>query len=198
MSNPLSMSERVVIREYFKNPSVSLKFIAEILQDERDDWDKSDKRIQNDVDVRSISKFKSIGLKKIRKGMKDLATSLGLDLTVQTTPKISGEGAKGVTRIQIYDLTPDDVKILEKWGGIIVGFDFRIDALAYLIYTVENGFVVWYEHNCTDQCETNCSDIFQLIQYERGFTDIKKRINLENFRFTIKEIAKKLKEGVTN
>ena len=95
MTKRLSDSENIVIREIFKNPQISLVEIAEVLEKAKErQTRKSDKK----VDVRTVSKFKSVGLRKIKQGLEDLADVLRLDRSVQGESKEEIELQKEISK----------------------------------------------------------------------------------------------------
>ncbi|MFX0014450.1 MAG: hypothetical protein ACFFBQ_08855 [Promethearchaeota archaeon] len=181
----MSDSERVVIREIFQNPHISLDEIAVVLEKEREEWikereretGKKDKRFREpkEVDIRTISKFKSVGLKKIRKGLIELAETSRLDLSIQD------------------NLEEENLELLQK-NGILYGHDFRIDRKVYIFYTLKDGYILWQEHVCNIKCQDQCKDILNLIREEhelkKSFSD---KLTREQFEDTFNEIIRREK-----
>lgn len=187
MSNPLSESEKTVISAYFKNPKISLENILELLEQTRqevlEDVDERirDRRFKKKVDVRSISKFKSLGLKKIHKGLNMQANLLNLDKTIQPLDN------------DIENLSKRDFEILNKNLGILIGFDYRLNTQVYVIYTIKKGYFVWYEHECNERCKEQCYELFNLLKTEHSIIlpdKIKEKPFLIQFRTIIGLIAK--------
>lgn len=185
VTTQLSDSERVVIREIFQNPHISLDEIAVVLEKEREEWikereretGKKDKRFREpkEVDIRTISKFKSVGLKKIRKGLIELAETSRLDLSIQD------------------NLEEENLELLQK-NGILYGHDFRIDRKVYIFYTLKDGYILWQEHVCNIKCQDQCKDILNLIREEhelkKSFSD---KLTREQFEDTFNEIIRREK-----
>lgn len=176
MTTQLSDSEKIVIREVFMNAHGDFDDIAKILKVEREKKKKIDQRFQEEVDVRTISKFKSVGLKKIRKGLIELAESSRLDRSIQ-------------------DKEEERVEILQK-NGILYGHDFRIDRKVYIFYTLKEGFILWQEHVCNIKCQNQCEEILNLIRKEHGLDKLlNDKLTREQFEDTFDEIVKREKKG---
>lgn len=178
MTTQLSDSEQIVIREIFTNPKISLEDIAVILERERKKRkEKEDQRFQKKVDVRTVSKFKSVGLKKIRKGLKELADTSRLDVSIQDEKE------------------EEKLEILQR-NGILYGHDFRIDRKVYIFYTVEEGYFLWQEHVCNVKCQDQCDKILDLIRKEHGLDEPNSNdLIREQFKETFDEIVKREKQG---
>ena len=179
VTTQLSDSEQIVIREIFKNPQISLEDIAIILEREREkkEKEKSDQRFQKKVDVRTVSKFKSVGLKKIRKGLKELADTSRLDVSLQD------------------DREEAILEILQR-NGILYGHDFRIDRKVYIFYTVKAGYFIWQEHVCNVKCQDQCYEILDLIRKEHGLNEPNRNdLIREQFKETFDEIVKRENQG---
>ncbi len=175
MSAKLSESEKIVIREIFKNPHISLVEIAKILEDA-----VHRRTSKKDVDVRTVSKFKSVGLKKIRKGLEDLAEALRLDRTIQGSTKEELERER------------NKIDILFR-NGILSGYDYRIDREVYLFYIAKDHIILpWQDHLCNRNCENECKAILEDIRNEHGLDMLKKNDDIRNkFKITINEIYKR-------
>ncbi|MFX1286478.1 MAG: hypothetical protein ACFFB5_22775 [Promethearchaeota archaeon] len=177
MTTQLSDSEKIVIREVFINPHVNFEDIATILKAERERKKKKDQRFQNEVDVRTISKFKSVGLKKIRQGLEQLADTSRLDRSIQDKE----EEAR--------------LEILQR-NGILYGHDFRIDRKVYILYSLEEGFILWQEHVCNIKCQVQCDEILNLIRKEHGLDELTNgKLTREKFEDTFDEIVEREKQG---
>ncbi|MHA1966963.1 MAG: hypothetical protein ACW964_04090 [Candidatus Hodarchaeales archaeon] len=182
MSPKLSDSEKVVIHEIFKNPKISLVEIAQVL-DETENRRKSGKT----VDVRTVSKFKSIGLKKIRKGLEELSDALRLDRTIQ-----------GETKEEL-DQEREKSNLLFR-NGILIGYDFRIDREVNLFYlTKDHTILPWQDHLCNRNCETECKSILESVRKDHGLDIPDDVADIRNlFKITIDEIIKRSKEEKNN
>ena len=187
MSNPLSESEKTVISAYFRDPRISLENILDLLEQTRqkvfNDADERirDKRFKKKVDVRSISKFKSLGLKKILKGLNMQSNLLNLDKTIQPLDN------------DIENLSQRDIEILKKNLGILIGFDYRLNTQVYVIYTIKKGYFVWYEHECNERCKKQCYELLNLLKIEHGISlsnKTKEKPFLIQFRVIVELIAK--------
>ncbi|MFX0086219.1 MAG: hypothetical protein ACFFAU_11105 [Candidatus Hodarchaeota archaeon] len=178
MSTKLSDSEKIVIREIFKNPHTSLVDIAKVLEDT-----EGRRASGKNVDVRTVSKFKSIGLKKIRKGLEDLAEALRLDRTIQGDTKEELEREK------------EKIELLFR-NGILNGYDYRIDRDVYLFYIAKDHIILpWQDHLCNRNCENECKAILEDIRNEHGLDMLKKNDSIRNkFKITIDEIYKRTKD----
>lgn len=180
MARALSPSEKIVIRELFKNPRATFEDIALILSAERERDEISDQRFQKEVDVRTISKFKSVGLRKIRQGLKELAETSRLDLSSQNEE----EEAR--------------LEILQR-NGILYGYDFRIDRKVYLFYSLAEGYILWQAHTCNIKCQSQCDEILNLIRTEHGLAHglvlDNDTLTREKFEETFNEIVEREKQG---
>jgi len=168
MPSPLSDSEQIVIKELYKDPTISLKDITKTLNTTREEWAaaKKDGRFASGtVDVRSVSKFKSIALKKIHKELISLAESKGLDYSKQwdSTPE------KEIEEVMTNTLNKE---------GIFIGYDYRMDTKVYLFYTSKGlpkdlpGIRELPAHVCNEKCEKECSSLVNLLLDERGISSL--------------------------
>ncbi|MHA2224195.1 MAG: hypothetical protein ACXAC8_03250 [Candidatus Hodarchaeales archaeon] len=177
MAPLLSDSENIVIREIFKNPKINLEDISTILNEERKKkWEQleQDGRLQKKVDVRSVSKFKSLALSKIRKNLEELADNFRLDRTPQ-----------------------DQYRYNTLLGnGVLEGHDYRINRAVYLIYMVEDRAILpWQDHTCNVKCREDCNTILNLFRSDHGLDVVTKDVTIsDQFRITINEIVEKNKE----
>lgn len=178
----LSDSENLVIREILKKPDISLGDITQKMVAERKKEQSKysgDKRFQKEVDVRSIAKFKSLGLKKINKGLRELADVLRLDYSIQGRTKKERENDK--IRVEILAI-----------NGILLGYDFRDDREVYIFYSPsEKRFLPWQDHKCSEKCEKECFKIVSLLREERDLDPPGKEVIREQFEKTILEIIEK-------
>ncbi|MFX0210042.1 MAG: hypothetical protein ACFFDT_28940 [Candidatus Hodarchaeota archaeon] len=183
MTKRLSDSENIVIKEIFQNPQSSLVEIAEVLEKAKDrQTRKSDKK----VDVRTVSKFKSVGLKKIKEGLEDLADTLRLDRSVQgeTKEEIEREKAKAELLLR---------------NGILIGHDFRIDREVYLFYTVKDQNILpWQDHLCNRNCEEDCTRILRTVQSDHGLKESTTHEIRGQFKKSIEEIIEKTMDEKKN
>lgn len=182
MSPKLSDSEKIVIREIFKNPIISLVEIAKVLE-ETEDRRKSGKS----VDVRTVSKFKSVGLKKIRKGLEELSDALRLDRTIQGETKEELEKER------------EKIDLLFR-NGILIGYDYRIDREVHLFYLIkEHTIIPWQDHLCNRNCETECKTILESVRTDHDLEIQHDVADIRNlFKNTIEEIIKRSKEEKNN
>ncbi|MHA2335584.1 MAG: hypothetical protein ACXAEU_26370, partial [Candidatus Hodarchaeales archaeon] len=131
------------------------------------------------VDVRSISKYKSVGLKKIRKGLDEHADILRLDYSIQGRTREERE----------EDKRKED--ILRK-NGILRGYDFRDDRAVYVFYsTSEQRYFHWPDHLCTLNCEEQCLEDLILIRKEHALSDVDITPLRDQFMKTINEIIER-------
>ncbi len=153
----LTDSENLVLREFFQG--TDLKDIPKILNEERQTWSRLEKdgRMQKEVDIRSISKFKSLALKKLRKELLTRADESFLDYSPQ-----------GITKEE-RDRSEKDFNLLIN-HGILRGYDFRDDRFVYLFYSpTKESLLHWQEHSCrNDDCEKDCKDILHQFSKEHG------------------------------
>lgn len=112
-----------------------------------------------------IRKTKSVIRKKLEKELKRIANSLRLDHDLANIPANT---------------------------GVMTGFDWQHNTKVYLIFTEEEGIVVWWKHEClTDECQKRNQEILDLICRERGIILSSKEQELpllEQFEIVIKEI----------
>lgn len=183
MVKKLSDSESIVIREIFKNPHISLIEIAEVLEKAKD---RQTRKSDTKVDVRTVSKFKSVGLRKIKQGLEDLADALRLDRSVQGETKEEIEREKMKAELLLRN-------------GILIGHDFRIDREVHLFYTVEDQNILpWQDHLCNRNCEEDCTRILRIVNTEHGLDEPNTQDIRGQFRKTIEEIIEKNKEEKKN
>ncbi|MFX0125664.1 MAG: hypothetical protein ACFFAE_18720 [Candidatus Hodarchaeota archaeon] len=183
MIKRLSDSENIVIKEIFQNPHISLVEIAEVLEKAKDrQTRKSDKK----VDVRTVSKFKSVGLRKVKQGLEDLADALRLDRSIQgeTKEEIEREKAKAELLLR---------------NGILIGHDFRIDREVFLFYTVKDQTILpWQDHLCNRNCEDDCTRILRIVQSDHGLDEATTHDIRNQFKKTVEEIIEKNKDERKN
>ncbi len=173
----LSVNENLVIQELFKNPHLSLDDLAELLNN------ASDRRTLNpnkSVDLRSVSKFKSVGYKKIREGLEKLADDFRLDYSLQSEEELEKKKEK-------------DMVDLLKRNGIFIGHDYRIDKKITLFFSLKDQSIIpWQDHICNRNCETECFNILSLIRQEHGLKALKIESPFRNhFESTINEIVQR-------
>ncbi len=176
MTKKLSDSENIVIREIFKNPNISLTEIETILKE------TGDRRARGTLDVRTVSKFKSTGLRKIKEGLEDLADALRLDRSIQGETKDEIEEEKNRAELLLKN-------------GILIGHDFRIDREVYLFYTVNDQTILpWQDHLCNRNCEEDCTRILRIVKTDHGLDEPNTQDIRDQFRRTIEEIIEKNKD----
>jgi hypothetical protein len=145
MTTTLSENERKTFELVFKNHDPDIKTLCSLLQNKL--FDKYGNIVQEEPDTRFVSKLKSTGLKKITKSLLEIANSLRLDIE---EPKR-------------YD---------QKINACISGLNFMLNANSYLIYTLQEGPIVWYVHksDSCDQCIVGgkCEQILEIIIEERN------------------------------
>ena len=183
MAKKLSDSENIVIREIFKNPNISLIEIADVLEKTKD---RQTRKSDTKVDVRTVSKFKSVGLKKIKQGLEDLADTLRLDRSIQgeTKEEIEREEKKAELLLR---------------NGILVGHDFRIDREVYLFYTIQDQTTLpWQDHLCNRNCEEECTRILSIVRTDHGLKKPTTHNIRDQFKRTIDEIIEISKEEKKN
>ena len=110
MIKRLSDSENIVIREIFKNPDITLKKIGSVLEKAKD---RQTRKSDSEVDVRTVSKFKSVGLKKIKQGLEELADTLRLDRSVQGETKEEQTISCGTSHVELEEVLQAWEKPLE-------------------------------------------------------------------------------------
>lgn len=169
----LSDSEFIVIQELFRNPKAELTDLKSLLEKAVSRPTRTDTRT---VDVRSVSKFKSVGFKKIREGLEKLAQDFRLEYSLQTDT----------------DEEKEKEAILRR-NGILIGHDFRIDKKITLYYSIkEQSIIPWQDHFCNVKCEEGCSKILKQIRLEHGLESINaKPPYREFFEKTIDKIIKR-------
>ena len=167
----LSDSELLVIQELFKNPMAELTDLKDFLEKT---VSRPTRTKKGTVDVRSISKFKSVGFKKIREGLEKLAKDFRLDYSRQED-------------------TDEEKEAILYRNGILIGHDFRIDKKITLYYTIQEGSIIpWQDHFCNVKCEEECSKILNQVRLEHGLESIKAEPPYrEHFEKTIDEIIKR-------
>ncbi|MHA2247287.1 MAG: hypothetical protein ACXADY_20240 [Candidatus Hodarchaeales archaeon] len=183
MTKKLSDSENIVIREIFKNPHTSLVEIAEVLEKAKD---RQTRKSDTKVDVRTVSKFKSVGLRKVKQGLEDLADALRLDRSVQGETKAEIEKEKTKAELLLRN-------------GILIGHDFRIDREVYLFYTVKDQNILpWQDHLCNRNCEDDCTRILKIVKNDHGLDEPNTHDIRDQFNKTIEEIVDKNKDRKKN
>lgn len=178
MSPKLSDSEKIVMCEIFRNPDASLVDIAKVLENS-----ENRRKTGKAVDVRTVSKFKSVGLKKIRKGLEDLSDALRLDRTIQGETKEEEEREREKTELLFKN-------------GILIGYDYRIDREVYLFFIGKDEKILPVsQHLCNFNCEKGCKAIIEDVKKEHGLGLTTKNDNIKNqFKFAIEEVLKRSKE----
>ena len=166
----LSDSELIVIQELFQHPYAELTELKEILEKSEQRPTRSNKKT---VDVRSVSKFKSVGFKKIREGLEKLANDFRLDFSLQADT----------------DEEKEKEAILRR-NGILIGYDFRIDRKVTFFYSIEEQSIIpWQDHTCNLKCEEECSKILKSIRNEHGLNPLNSEPPYRDlFEQTINEI----------
>lgn len=183
MTIKLSDSENIVIREIFKNPQISLMEIANVLEKAKD---RLTRKSDSKVDVRTVSKFKSVGLKKIKQGLEELANALRLDRSIQGENKEEIENEKKKT------------ELLSR-NGILIGHDFRIDREVHLFFTLDDQTILpWQDHLCNRNCEDDCTRILRIVKAEHGLDEPNTNDIRDQFKKTINEIVEKTEERKKN
>lgn len=169
----LSDSELIVIQELFRNPEADLKDLKVILEKAVSRPTRKEKK---EVDVRSVSKFKSVGFKKLKEGLKKLADDFRLDYSLQADT----------------DEEKEREAILYR-NGILVGHDFRTDRKISFFYSIEEQSIIpWQAHLCNFKCEEECSKILKQIRSEHGLESINTTPSYRNsFEQTIDEITQR-------
>jgi len=66
-----------------------------------------------------------------------------------------------------------DVESLQDYKGLLIGFDYQANAQVYIVYTEEEGIVVWYRHESyagklCPECpkEQECRETLDIIKQE--------------------------------
>ncbi|MFW9993847.1 MAG: hypothetical protein ACFFD4_17515 [Candidatus Odinarchaeota archaeon] len=179
MGSKLSDYENIVARELFKDPDISLEDIARVLNEEKK-LELDSQKIQEYK--RPVSKYKSVCLKKIDRGLEALADVLRLDYSIQGRTKEDREKDK------------KKEEILRK-NGILRGYDFRSDRIVYVFYsTSKQEYSHWPDHVCTEQCEDQCLDDLRLIREEHSLGKPGKDSIRIQFIKTIEEIIERNKD----
>ncbi|MHA1975445.1 MAG: hypothetical protein ACW98F_07265 [Candidatus Hodarchaeales archaeon] len=52
--------------------------------------------------------------------------------------------------------------------GILKCFDWVINTYVFLVFTPITGILIYYTHDCSDNCQTTCRETLDLISTERG------------------------------
>ncbi len=169
----LSDSELIVIQELFRNPKAELTDLKVLLEKAVSRPTRKEKK---EVDVRSVSKFKSVGFKKLRDGLEKLANDFRLDYSLQADTEEEKE-----REVILYR------------NGILIGHDFRIDRKITFFYSIkEKSIIPWQDHLCNLKCEEECSKILKLIRLEHGLTSLEIEPPYRNyFEQTINEITQR-------
>lgn len=86
-----------------------------------------------------------------------------------------------------------DVESLQDYKGLLIGFDYQANTQVYMIYTEEEGIVVWYRHDSyagklCPECpkEAECRETLDTIINEYG---IELRPDEEELHMTRQSIA---------
>ncbi|MHA1236971.1 MAG: hypothetical protein ACTSQ9_04850 [Candidatus Hodarchaeales archaeon] len=169
----LSDSELIVIQELFRNPKAELTDLKELLEKT---VSRPTRTKKGTVDVRSVSKFKSVGFKKIREGLEKLANDFRLDYSLQADT----------------DEEKEKETILYR-NGILIGHDFRIDReITFFYSSKEESIIPWQDHLCNVKCEEECSKILKQIRLEHGLESLNaKPPYRDHFELTINEITER-------
>ena len=146
MKSILSSNEKAVFEIVFSKHDPDIKLLSHYLEGKL--IDKLGNSVQDEPDMRFVSKLKSTGLKKISDSLTSIANSLRLDIS--NPPK----------------------KYSDKIKACIKGLNFMLNAQIYIIYLLEEGPVAWYIHdsqNC-EECRINgtCLATLNQIIKERG------------------------------
>jgi hypothetical protein len=169
----LSDSEIIVIQELFRNPKAELTDLKVILEKTVSRPTRTEKK---EVDVRSVSKFKSVGFKKLREGLEKLADDFRLDYSLQADT----------------DEEKEKEAILQR-NGILIGHDFRIDRKITFFYSIkEQSIIPWQDHLCNLKCEGECSKILKQIRLEHELESLDAKAPYrDDFEQTINEIIER-------
>jgi len=169
----LSDSELLVIQELFRNPKAELIDLKNILEKAVSRPTRTETKT---VDVRSVSKFKSVGFKKIREGLEKLANDFRLDFSLQADT----------------DEEKEKEAILYR-NGILIGHDFRIDRKISFFYSIkEQSIIPWQDHLCNLKCEEECSKILKQIRLEHELKSLSAKPPYRDyFEQTIHELTKR-------
>ena len=156
MTTNLSNNEKMVFGFVFKYHDPDIKALCSLLNNKL--TDKHGNIVQEEPDVRFVSKLKSTGLKKITKSLIDIASSLRLD----------------VIEPKKYD---------QKIKACISGLNFMLNTRSFLIYTITEGPLVWYMHE-SDSCNQcgiggKCGQILETILEERNLILPEEILNLQ-------------------
>ena len=170
----LSVNEKLVIQELFKNPRLELVDLKDMLDNASE---RRSTKPYKPVDLRSVSKFKSVGYRKIRDELKKLADDFRLDYSSQSE---DAEEKKQEDEV---------IKILLE-NGIFEGHDYRLDKKVTLFFSLEDQSIIpWQDHICNRNCESECSKILTLIRQEHGLKETNAQSPYrEYFEKTISEI----------
>lgn len=170
----LSINEKLVIQELFKNPRLELVDLKKMLDNASE---RRSTKPSKPVDLRSVSKFKSVGYSKIRDELKRLADDFRLDYSLQSE---DAEEKKQEDKV---------IKILQE-NGIFEGHDYRLDKKVTLFFSFEDQSIIpWQDHICNRNCESECSKILALIRQEHGLKEVNAQSPYrEYFNKTIAEI----------
>ena len=142
----LSSNEKAVFEVVFGKHDPDNKLLSQYLEGKL--IDKLGNLVQDEPDMRFVSKLKSTGLKKISDSLTSIANSLRLDIS--SPPK----------------------KYSEKIKACIKGLNFMLNVQIYVIYLLEEGPVAWYVHD-SQKCEEcriggTCMTTLNQIIKERG------------------------------
>jgi len=152
----LSSNEEAVFKLVFKYHDPDIKLLCELLKGKL--IDKKGVLVNEEPDMRFVSKLKSTGLKKISDSLMEIANSLRMD--INNPPK----------------------KYADKIKACLRGLNFMINAEIYIIYLLNDGPIAWYVHesNKCSECVPNgiCSMTLGQIINERGLNVPKELLNL--------------------
>ena len=146
MKSILSSNEKAVFEIVFKEHDPDIKLLCYLLRGSL--IDKHGFIVQEEPDMRFVSKLKSTGLKKVSDSLFDLANSSRLD-TSNFSRKYS-----------------------EKIKACYKGFNFMLNVEVYVIFLLEEGPIAWYVHdskNCSE-CKSGgvCHKTLEQIVIERS------------------------------
>ena len=165
MTSELSANEKSVFDLIFKHHDPDIETLQKLLSDKL--IDKQNNVVRGPPDSRYVSKLKSTGLKKIINSLIEIGNSLRLDYGESGNPK----------------------KYSDKIKACVKGLNFMTNAHAFLIYTLHEGPIVWYEHKsstCKGCLETGqCDNILNIIIDERNLQLPSNLINSENDKLGI-------------
>jgi hypothetical protein len=129
--------------------------------------DKDKNKIPVERSPANIRKTKVVVRSKLERELQKIATANRLDLDLAKIPKDT---------------------------GIMIAFDWVHNTKVYLFFTAERGIIAWWEHLCSERCESLCQETLALILKERNIDlppNDKNQSILEQFRKAISIIQVK-------